>query len=88
MKVACGEYDAFVSLGWRMKFYDLAAAKLIVEKAWWIFEYTTADASICLIKKIIETKDISLLKSVTYKVIASWNKGIHTKIKESLWWTF
>jgi len=37
-KVACGEYDFFISLGGRMKLHDLAAASRIIEESGGFFE--------------------------------------------------
>ncbi len=84
MKVACGEYDAFVTLGGRMKLYDLAAAKLIIKESGGVFEFVSEKLSYCIIKKLISSKDKTLLKTVKFKVIASGNQKLEEKIKSYL----
>lgn len=81
MKVACGEYDSFITLGKRMKLYDLAAAKLIAEEAGGIFELIDNKLNYCLVKKLIYEKNASLLKNTRFKVIASGNKLLHQELK-------
>jgi myo-inositol-1(or 4)-monophosphatase len=81
MKVACGEYDSFASMGGRLGFYDLAAAKLIAEEAGGIFEILSSQPEYCIIKRIIETNDPGLLKAIKYKAIASGNRTIHERIR-------
>lgn len=84
MKVACGEYDAFVTVAGRMKLYDLTAARLIIEEAGGVFEFVSEKLSYCVIKKLISTKDKSLLKTVKFKVIASGNQKLQDNIKNYL----
>ena len=82
MKVACGEYDSFVSLGGRMKLYDVAAARLIAEEAGATFEIVGDKSSFCIVKKLIETKNGKLLKDEAFNVMISGNKTLHEKIKD------
>lgn len=84
MKVACGEYDAFVTLGSRMKLYDIAAANLIIKEAGGVFEFFSEKLPYCVIKKLISTKDKTLLKTVKFKIIASGNQKLQEKIKNYL----
>jgi myo-inositol-1(or 4)-monophosphatase len=84
MKVACGEYDAFVTLGARMKLYDIAAANLIIKESGGVLEFFSEKLSYCIIKKLISTKDKTLLKTVKFKIIASGNKKLQEKIKKYL----
>lgn len=74
-KVACGEYDGFISIGGRLGFYDLAAVKLLVEEAGGELSILNPTED-CIIKKIIATKDNSIIKDTKYKLIASGNKVI------------
>lgn len=80
MKVSCGEYDSFFSLGGRMKFYDLAAAKLIIEESGGVFDLIDSKIDYCIIKEIIKTRKNNLLKDVRFKVVVSGNKIIHEKL--------
>lgn len=84
MKVASGEYDAFLSLGGRMGFYDIAAAKMIVENAGGIFETISETAPANVIQQIIEKNDISLLESSRYRVVTAGNKTLFQIIKKLL----
>jgi myo-inositol-1(or 4)-monophosphatase len=80
-KVACGEYDAFLSLTGRMGIYDIAAPKLIVEESGGIFEVdalkTDPDT---LIKKLIKTKNKELINKNRFNVICSNSRVLHKKL--------
>ena len=84
LKVASGEYDSFVSLTSRMKLYDLAAAGLIVREAGGIFEIVGETPDFCLVTRLAETGDNSLLNKHRFSVIASGNPELHLRIKQLL----
>ncbi|MBW2977869.1 hypothetical protein KY331_03415 [Candidatus Woesearchaeota archaeon] len=82
-KVAAGEYDAFISIGGRMKLHDLAAAKLIVEEAGGIFDVSGGYPG-NLVEHIFKNDPADAnkaLKESRYKVIAAANPVIYGKIK-------
>lgn len=83
-KVACGEYDAFISLGGRMGFYDLAAVKLIVEGGGGTFEIFNGMPETCIIKDIINSGNIQLLEHIKFNLVASGNDQIHRKVLDLL----
>lgn len=84
IKVASGEYDAFVSMGGRMKIYDIAAAKLIVEEAGGVFEIVDGLTNTCPINELICTQDNALLTKFRYRIVASGNPKLHTEIKDMI----
>ena len=82
VKVACGEYDAHVSFGGKLKIFDLAAAKLIVEEAGGVFEIIDSFSDNCHIKQLFDSKDNALLSKFRYRAIASGNATLHREIKD------
>jgi len=79
MKVACGEYETFVSLGSRLKIHDVAAAQLIVKESGGIFEFIENNSE-KLLQKMLESNDSSLIEANKFRVIASGNQKIHNKV--------
>lgn len=79
MKVACGEYDACISLSNRLKVHDVAAAQLIVKEAGGIFEFF-GDRNEKLLQIMVENNDSKLIEKNKFKVITSGNQKIHDKI--------
>lgn len=84
MKVAAGEHDAFISLAGRMKLHDVAAAQLIVRNAKGEFRLTSPPLDFCLIKRLIETKDNSLINSRRFNIIAAGNAALADAIADAL----
>lgn len=80
-KVASGEYDAFVSLAGRMGYYDIAAAKLIIEEAGGIFNITSTP-EFELLESLFETNDSTLLEKAKYSVIASGTIKLNNGIQD------
>jgi fructose-1,6-bisphosphatase/inositol monophosphatase family enzyme len=83
-KVACGEYDAFLSLMGYLKIHDVAAVQLILKEAGGVIKIIEKKEEVCLIKKIIATRDNNLLKNNTFTVIASGNRVLQRKIETLL----
>lgn len=82
-RVATGEYDAYITISGRIKIYDIAAIKLIIEEAGGVFEENlVGDAREDFLKEILETKDPKCLEDCKFKVITSGNQDLHDKIKE------
>lgn len=84
-RVATSEYDAYITISGRIKMYDVAAIKLIIEEAGGIFEEelvgeTRAD----FLKELLKTKDPACVRGCGFKVITSGNQNIHDKIKNML----
>lgn len=80
MKVASGEYDAFVTMAGRMKIYDVAAAQLIVANSGGVCEFINQKLDFCLIKELVNTKNNDLLNKYTFKAIAAGNKQLVSEI--------
>ncbi|MFH1788197.1 MAG: inositol monophosphatase family protein [Candidatus Altiarchaeota archaeon] len=86
-KVACGEYDVFLSLGGRMILSDVAPSKLIVEEAGGIFaeqvvsEGKSADD---ILRRIILDGDHNLISETKFNIVASGNKKIHDAVLKEL----
>ena len=84
-RVATGEYDAYITISGRMKIYDIAAVKLIIEEAGGEFEEQLKGEVIDnLLKELLETKSLNCLKTCKFNVITSGNKILHDKIKGEL----
>lgn len=81
-KVACGEYDAYFSIGNRMKIHDVAAIQLIVNEAKGVFELLEYAPKECLIKQIINSKDNSLIETNRFKIHTSGNMTLHKQLRE------
>ncbi len=84
MKVASGEYDAFVTLAGRMKIYDVAAAQLIIYNSSGVCEFTNDKLDFCLIKELINTKNNQLLNKYKFKAIAGGNQQLVNELKNIL----
>jgi len=88
-RVATGEYDAYVTISGRMKVYDIAAIKLIIEEAGGFFEeILTGEAEENFLRKLLATKDLKCLKDCRFSVVASGNRDLHKRIKDMLAVTF
>lgn len=83
-KVASGEYDAYVTLLGRTGFYDLASVKMLIENAGGVVEIISGKTEFCIIKRIIETRDSTLLEKYRYRVLVSANNEIHKQIKMNI----
>jgi len=86
-KVAAGEYDAFVSIGGRMRLHDLAAAKLIVEEAGGIFDFGAGPRNLVeyIFSNSDKPKEVSkVLKDSTFKVVAAANPDIYGQIRNRI----
>lgn len=86
-KVACGEYDAFLSLGGRMVLSDVASSKLIVEEAGGVFDEQVvygAKSADDLLKRIILNSEHNLVSETKFNIVASGNKTIHDKVLKEL----
>jgi myo-inositol-1(or 4)-monophosphatase len=87
-KVAAGEYDAFVSVGGRMKLHDLAAAKLIVEEAGGIFDVSggyEGNLTGYMFSNLDNKDEVNeVLKKSKFKVIAGANPDIYNDVKAKL----
>ena len=82
-RVATGEYDAYITISGRIKIYDIAAIKLIIEEAGGVFEESlVGNARENFLKELLDTKDPTCLDGCKFKVIASGNQDLHDKIKE------
>ena len=84
--VATGEYDAYITISGRMKLYDIAAVKLIIEEAGGVFEESLAGEANeeNILRELLATKDLACLKNCGFSVITSGNKELHKKIKDKL----
>lgn len=72
-----------ITISGRIKIYDIAAIKLIIEEAGGVFEENlVGDAREDFLKEILETKDPKCLEDCKFKVITSGNQDLHDKIKE------
>lgn len=81
-RVATGEYDAYITISGRMKIYDIAAVKLIIEEAGGVFEESlVGEGKENFLQELLETKDSKCLKNCRFKVITSGNQDLHNKIK-------
>ena len=87
-KVACGEYDGFVSVGGRMVLSDVAPTKLIIEEAGGVFDEKLVNGSgrikNDILRRIIRDGEQNLVSEVKYNIVASGNESIHQKIVEEL----
>ena len=83
-RVATGEYDAYITISGRIKMYDIAAIKLIIEEAGGIFEERLTGGKDDFLKELLETKNPACLKECKFGVVASGNKTLHRKIKDKL----
>lgn len=81
-KVACGEYDSFMSLGGRMKLHDLAAASRIIAESGGVFQ-TDEPYEGNLLHDIFAMKNrkdaAELLTKTVFKAGASANPQIHAQ---------
>ena len=84
MKVACGEYDACISLGRVIRLPSLSAAKIIVEEAGGVLECIDGLPDSRQIHQLVNNKDDSLLQKLRYRIIASGNPQLHKEIKDAL----
>lgn len=76
-KVASGEYDAFLSLGKRMGFYDIAGTKLLIEEAGGTMEIRQVSGpKKHILKELIFDSNIGLLKDVRFNVKATGCKEL------------
>lgn len=84
-KVACGEFDAFISLSGNIKIHDIAAAKLIIEEAGGIFYFNQIKGpKINYLKKLINYKQDNFIKDIGFEVIAASGKKLFDEIKKLL----
>jgi len=83
-KLACGEYDSFVSLWNRMKLHDIAAVSLLIKESGWVFDVLQWKLKQCMISQIIYTKNASLLEKNRFVILSSWNIIFQNKVLELL----
>lgn len=85
-KVACGEFDAFISVSGNIKIHDIAAMKLIIKEAggfFWLQQVRGAENKRYLYDLIFEKKD-HLIREVGFEVIATSTKFLFNDIKKFL----
>jgi len=87
-KVACGEYDASISLTDYMVVTDVAAIKLIVEEAGGVFDmWIVGDSKTGTLKKnflkhLLIDKKTELMDSTHFEFIACGNEKLYKKIRK------
>ena len=85
-KVACGEFDAFISVSGNIKIHDIAAMKLIIEEAggsFWFHQVRGLENKNYLRELILERKD-NFIKDVGFEVIATGTKSLLKDIQKFL----
>jgi len=89
-KVACGEYEANISLTGCMLCTDIAAIKIITEEAGGIFEekvhgdLKNEDLVKNFLKYVVFDKKHNLTENTSFEFIVSANKTLHKKITEKI----
>lgn len=84
-RVATGEYDAYITISERMKIYDIAAVKLIIEEAGGIFEeQVNSKAKENFLAELIASKNPVCIRDCKFKVITSGNRTLHEEIKAKI----
>lgn len=85
-KVACGEFDGFISISGNIKIHDIAAIRLIIEEAKGFFHYKQMKGpfSSTYLRDLILLRKDNYIKKIGFKVVATGTKKLQNEINKYL----